>query len=105
MNMIFIVTEIISIENIKFSGTGAHGLVNSDDTVENVEISNNIIQDIGGSYLNGTTRYGNGIEFYGVDASNITVKDNIVRNVYDVGFTMQGTKGSGKNVVVKDLYG
>lgn len=92
----------LKIENIEFSGTGAHGLVNSDETIENVEISNNIIQDIGGSYLNGTTRYGNGIEFYGANASNVVVKDNIIRNVYDVGFTIQGTKGSGKNIIVKN---
>ncbi|MBQ4530074.1 MAG: leucine-rich repeat protein [Lachnospiraceae bacterium] len=92
----------LKIENIEFSGTGAHGLVNSDETIKNVEISNNIIQDIGGSYLNGTTRYGNGIEFYGANVSNVVVKDNIIRNVYDVGFTIQGTKGSGKNIIVKN---
>ncbi len=99
---LFIVQSNLKVENIKFSGTGAHGLVNTDETIENVEISNNIIEDIGGSYLNGTTRYGNGIELYGADACNVLVKDNIIRNVYDVGFTMQGTRGSGKNVVVKD---
>ena len=99
---LLIVQSNLKIENMMFSDTGAHGLVNSDETIENVEISNNIIQNIGGSYLNGTTRYGNGIEFYSADVSNIVVKDNIIRNVYDVGFTMQGTKGSGKNVVVKD---
>lgn len=99
---LFILHSNLKIENIRFSGTGAHGLVGSDESIENVEISNNIIEDIGGSHLNGTTRYGNGIEFYSTDASNITVKDNIIRNVYDVGFTMQGTKGSGNNVVVKD---
>lgn len=99
---LLIIKSNLKIENIKFSGTGAHGMVGSEITTENVEISNNIIQDIGGSYLKGTTRYGNGIEFYGTDASNITVKNNIIRNVYDVGFTIQGTQGSGKNVVVKD---
>lgn len=92
----------LKIENIKFSGTGAHALVASDEITENVEISNNIIQDIGGSYLSGTTRYGNGIEFYSTNASDVVVKDNIIRNVYDVGFTMQGNKGSGKNILVKD---
>lgn len=92
----------LKIENIKFSYTGAHALIGGDENTENVEISNNIIQDIGGSYLYGTIRYGNGIEFYGTNASDIIVKDNIIRNIYDVGFTMQGNKGSGKNVVVKD---
>ena len=97
-----IIKSNLKIENIKFSGTGAHGLVNSEEKVENVQISNNIIQDIGGSYLKGTTRYGNGIEFYGADVSNILVKNNIIRNVYDVGFTIQGPKGSAQKVIVKD---
>lgn len=92
----------MKIENIKFSGTGAHGLLSSQTNISNVQISGNIIENIGGSYLKGTTRYGNGIEFYGADVSDVVVKNNIIRNVYDVGFTMQGTQGSGKNVVVKD---
>lgn len=91
----------LKIKNIMFSGTGAHGMVGSDKKTEHVEISYNCIQNIGGSYLKGTTRYGNGIEFYGTDAADITVKNNVIRNVYDVGFTIQGTAGSGENVMVK----
>lgn len=92
----------LKIKNIRVSGTGAHGMVGSDASTENVQISNNIIEDIGGSYLKGTIRYGNGIEFYGTDVSNVVIKNNIIRNVYDVGFTIQGTQGSGQNVVVRD---
>ena len=92
----------MKIENLHLCGTGAHGMVNSESVIDNVEICNNIIENIGGSYLKGSTRYGNGIEFYGADTSNVTVHDNIIRNVYDVGFTIQGTQGSGKNVVVKN---
>lgn len=99
---LFIIHSNLKIQNINFSGTGAHGLVGSDKTIENIEISNNVIQDIGGSYLKGTTRYGNGIELYGTDAANVIVENNIIRNIYDVGFTMQGTQGSGKNVTVKN---
>ena len=77
-------------------------MVGSDASTENVQISNSIIEDIGGSYLKGTIRYGNGIEFYGTDVSNVVIKNNIIRNVYDVGFTIQGTQGSGQNVVVRD---
>ena len=99
---LFILHSNLKIENIDFSGTGAHGLVGSDQKIENLEISNNIIQNVGGSYLKETTRFGNGIELYGTDASNIIVKDNIIRNIYDVGFTMQGTQGSGKNIIVKN---
>lgn len=99
---LFIMHSNIKIENIEFSGTGAHAIVGSDESTENIEISNNIIQDIGGSYLRGTIRYGNGIEFYGTNVSNALIHDNIIRNTYDVGFTIQGTQGSGKNVVVKE---
>ena len=98
---LFWISSNVKVSNLELCGTGAHGMTASDTTVENVEISKNIIQDIGGSYLKGTTRYGNGIEFYSSDVSNVVVKSNIIRNVYDVGFTMQGTKGSGKEVVVK----
>ena len=99
---LFTLHSNLKIENIRFSGTGAHALAGSSTSIENVEISNNIIEDVGGSYLKETIRYGNGIEFYNSDVSNISVKDNIIRNVYDVGFTIQGTQGSGKNVVVKN---
>lgn len=92
----------MEIDNIGFSYCGGHGLVGSDDSEENIKINNCIIENIGGSYLhkNGDTRFGNGIEFYGCNAKNILVKDNIFRNIYDVGFTVQGAKGSGNNIDV-----
>ena len=92
----------MKIENLRICGTGAHGLLGADTTTKNVEISNNVIEDIGGSFLSGTTRYGNGIEFYGTDVSDTVVKNNLIRNVYDVGFTIQGTRGSGTDVVVRN---
>ena len=91
----------LKLSNLNIKGTGAHGVIYAGTDIDNAIISDNIIEDIGGSYLNGTTRYGNGIEFYGTNASNITVERNIIKNVYDVGFTMQGTAGSGKDVEVK----
>ena len=99
---LFIVTSNMKVEKIKLCGTGAHGFLNSEVSVQNVQISNNVIENIGGSYLKGTTRYGNGIEFYGTNVSNLVVRDNIIRNVYDVGFTIQGNAGSGRNVVVRN---
>lgn len=92
----------MKVKNIRVCGTGAHGMLGCNTDTNNVVISNCIIENIGGSYLKGTTRYGNGIEFYGTNALNIVVKNNIIRNVYDVGFTIQGTAGSGKNVTVKN---
>lgn len=95
------------VSNIRFSYTGGHAIVGSSNNVDNIKISNCIIENIGGSYLNRSslsndTRYGNGIEFYNSNASNIDVSNNIFRNIYDVAFTIQGNKGSGKNVYVHD---
>ena len=80
----------MKVENLHIQGTGAHGIVDSGNLNENIEIVNNIIEDIGGSFLyqNSTTRYGNGIEFYGTDVKNLKIHKNILRNIYDVGFTI-----------------
>ena len=101
-NNLLILHSNMKVENIRFCGTGAHAMVGSDENTKNVIISNNIIENIGGSYLKSNIRYGNGIEFYGTNVSDVLVENNIIRNTYDVGFTIQGTKGSGKNVVVKN---
>lgn len=94
------------VNHIRVCGTGAHGILGATQNTDNVIVSNCIIEDIGGCFLRGrgATRYGNGIEFYGTNASNIIVKNNIIRNVYDVAFTIQGTSGSGKNVTVTNNF-
>ena len=61
---------------------------------ENVEIINNIIEDIGGSFLSENERYGNAITFFETDVKNLKIHKNIIRNIYDVAFTIQGNKGS-----------
>lgn len=90
----------LNINNINFSYSGGHGLVGATKSIENVTIENCIIENIGGSYLKGSTRYGNGIEFYGSDTQNIIIRNNIIRNIYDVAFTIQGTSGSGTDIFV-----
>lgn len=97
----------MKISNIRFAYTGGHALEGASTNEENIVISNCIIENIGGSYLYSSsltndTRYGNGIEFYGSNAKDITITDNIFRNIYDVAFTIQGNSGSGKNVIVKN---
>ena len=69
---------------------------------KNIEIVNNIIEDIGGSYHYNTLdeRLGNAITFFGTDVINLKIHKNIIRIVYDVAFSIQGTKGSGTNVTV-----
>lgn len=98
-NMIGIKSNM-KVSNIVVQGTGAHGMLGSGTEIKNVEISDCTIEKIGGSYLSGNTRYGNGIEFYETDVSDVVIKNNIIRSVYDVAFTIQGNKGSGKDVYV-----
>lgn len=89
------------IDNLNVTYTGGHAIATSGyDDITNVTIKNCIIENIGGSYLKGTTRYGNGVQFYGVNTSNIVVTNNIFRDIYDVAFTIQGERGSGYNINV-----
>ncbi len=94
----------MDISNLRLAYSGGHGIVGGSQTLENIKISNCIIENIGGSYLfyGDTTRYGNGLEFYESNTSNVEVCNNIFRNIYDVAFTMQGSAGSGTNILVHD---
>ena len=101
---IFHLHSNMDVSNLKISYGGAHGMVDGDSYVENVKISNCIIENIGGSYIDPdwSERYGNGIQFYECDAKNIEICNNIIRNIYDVGFTIQGSSGSGTDILVHD---
>ena len=102
---VLIMCSNVKVEDLHIQGTGAHGIVGSGTTNENIEIVNNIIEDIGGSFLNEKERYGNGIEFYQIDVKNLKIHKNIIRNVYDVAFTIQGEKGSGTNITLtKNIF-
>ncbi len=101
---LFILGSNMDISNLRFAVTGGHALQAKQVTAENIKIRNCIIEDIGGSYLNSKydARYGNGIEFYSSDAENVEITDTIIRNVYDVAFTIQGEVGAGLNIFVHD---
>jgi hypothetical protein len=79
----------MELRNLSLEGSGGHAIKGFH--VENVQIHNLTIRDIGGSYLykDGTTRYGNGIEFWG-SAKNCIVRRCSVSQVYDAAFTLQG---------------
>ena len=102
---ILILCSNLKVENLHIQGTGAHGMVGGGKINENIEIVNNIIEDIGGSFLDNQVRYGNGIEFYATDVKNVKIHKNIIRNIYDVAFTIQGDKGSGTNILLtKNIF-
>jgi hypothetical protein len=104
--MILITNSNMKIDNLHIQGTGAHGIVGVENSLENIEIVNNILEDIGGSFLNNLNiRYGNGIEFWESNVKNLKIHKNIIRNVYDVAFTIQGGKGGGENVTLtKNIF-
>lgn len=93
---------------LHFKHSGAHAMVKGHTTtIENVYIHHNVIDFMGGSvldfYENGCPRrYGNGIEFFSGGTKDVLIEDNIVRNVYDTAFTMQGSTGGWQNVTVRN---
>ena len=103
---ILVVYANTKVEDLHIVGSG-YSAINGAGENKNVEIVNNIIEDIGGSYHYDTLdeRLGNAITFFGTDVTNLKVHKNIIRNVYDVAFSIQGEKGSGKNVTVaKNIF-
>ena len=94
------------ISNLQLEYSSAHAIVKKSYPISNVYIHNCTINYIGGSYKEGnttsnTTRYGNAIEFW-LDASNITIENNLIKNVYDAGITLQGGSGSWDNIIVRN---
>lgn len=85
---IFNLISGLEVYGIQGEDTGAHFIGGN---ASNCIIANNKIRNIGGSWLPGTTpvRYGNAVEIYG-GGKNINVFGNILDNVWDVAFTMQG---------------
>jgi hypothetical protein len=97
------VSSHMVVHEIRLRYCGGHGLNQNGGTTD-VHITDCVIEDIGGGQLgtSGFTKYGNGIEFYG-GATDIDVERNIIRNTYDVGFTLQGGGGGiWSNVTVKN---
>ena len=88
-NIVYIYSNTI-LDGIVIKDTGAHGVTKGEKDLENVIITSCIIQNIGGSYHSGTTRYGNGIEFFN-QSSNTIIENCIFKNIYDAAYTLQGT--------------
>ena len=102
---ILIIHSNTKVENLHILGSGCDGIRGRDIT-KNVEIVNNIIEDIGGSfhYIH-DERYGNAITFFETEAANLKIHKNIIKNIYDVAFTIQGERGGAANVTVtKNIF-
>jgi hypothetical protein len=82
----------LTIRNLDVRYFGKHGIVGSSSEVgksDNILIEHCNVSYAGGSYLYGTTRYGNGIESWNW-GSNWTVRYNSFDNIYDAAITTQG---------------
>ncbi|SMC57732.1 right-handed parallel beta-helix repeat-containing protein [Pedobacter nyackensis] len=94
-NNIIDLSNNMTVKNIVLTGSGGHAIQGT--RVSNVTLKNLDISEIGGSILagygSGTTRYGNGIEFW-IGANNCLVEECKVSQVYDVAFTMQADANS-----------
>jgi len=94
-------TNNMEVRDIALTGTGEHavsGVLCKDDTLRNLDIT-----EIGGSYLIGVLRYGNGIQFW-QGASDCLVEGCNVSQVYDVAYTIQGVQAQStfENIVFKN---
>ena len=85
----------VTVRGISFRGTGAHGSNGVGCGLRFVdcefsEIGGSVLPGKGGN-LNGTTRYGNGIECW-AGSTDIQVSGCAFSDIYDVAFTLQGNR-------------
>lgn len=86
-------TNNVLIENLCLKYGGAHGIVFSNNS-ENITVQGCEVGFSGGSMLNESVRYGNGIEFVD-NCKNISVKNNWIYQCYDAGITHQSSNSEG----------
>lgn len=82
-------SDNMEISDLSLKGAGAHGVSGKD--CKNIILNHLEVSEIGGSYLQGTERYGNGIQFWHT-ASDCLIKNCNVHDVYDVAYTIQSTE-------------
>jgi len=81
----------VTFKNLDVRYAGAHGIdFNSKTSVNGYGVD---FSFIGGSYLTGTVRYGNAIQVYNSNSDCIW-EAGTISQVYDAGFTVQGTSSS-----------
>ena len=105
--------DFVTIQNFDIRYVGIHGVevLGYTTSADNVTVEHCDISFIGGAYQSGTTRYGNGIQYYD-DSTNGTIRYNRIDNVFDGGITIQDGKASTLtghqvyyNIVSRSEYG
>ena len=91
--------------HLEFSGYGvAWNSKIKNNQMKFVDVKNCVIENLGGTVIDVDkfTRAGNGVELYD-GGDNVTVSNNIFRNIYDVAFTCQGNNpGTWRNITISD---
>lgn len=90
----------ITVDNITFRYCGSHAV--GAGSCDGLTVQNCEFYWIGGSIQWGSTRYGNGVEIYGV-AWNFTVDNCYFSQIYDAAVTFQFQSGSDGNAVSQNI--
>jgi hypothetical protein len=81
----------IEIADLHFIGHGGHGISMPGLGSSRIRVLRNTVNEIGGSYLSGTLRYGNGVQVWnGGNSSEFYGENNTVYDCYDTAYTVQG---------------
>lgn len=101
-NLVDVKVKDVTVDNLHFRYGGGHGVGGNgtaiyengafsgltSDSSKNLTVKNCIFAWIGGSILEGTTRYGNAVEIYG-SVDGYRVENNWIYQIYDTGITHQ----------------
>jgi hypothetical protein len=88
----------LSVQGLDLVGTGGHGYRQTAAT--STEFIDCRVHEIGGAQVQGTTRYGNGVELW-MGSSDAVVARNEIFDVYDVACTMQGAQdGAARSIAL-----
>lgn len=85
------------LRGLHLTGSGAHGYTDGVG-VHDVLIEDCIVSQIGGSHLDATTRYGNGVQIWQA-GQHVTVRRCVITDCYDTATTVQGHEGPFRDIV------
>jgi hypothetical protein len=86
----------LSVQGLELVGSGGHGYRQSSAT--NTEFVDCRVHEIGGAKLEGTSRYGNGVELW-MGSSDAVVERNEIFDVYDTACTLQGEQEGADRII------
>ena len=97
---IFGIGNYMEICDLTLEYSSGHAMMKASWPLYNSYIHDCLINYIGGAQQDEVTRYGNGIELYD-GAYNVIIENNIIKNVYDAGITLQGNNLDWDNILIQ----